>query len=175
MIVARQLPDSVGGALRTLTLKERRYLGPTSMDHELACLMCNQAHVRPGTLVLDPFVGTGSILLAAASYGARVVGSDIDLRVLRDGKVDEAGCQVNVYTNFRDYGLADPAGLVRCDTSHPPWRAGAQGLVDAIMTDPPYGSRAGAMRCAGAWCKPAAVQAAGRGGPHPRCAIVALP
>jgi tRNA (guanine10-N2)-methyltransferase len=40
------------------------------MDAEIALLMATQALVQPGQLVYDPFVGTGSILIAAAHFGA---------------------------------------------------------------------------------------------------------
>jgi len=43
--------------------------------------------VRQGRMVLDPFVGTGSLLVAAAAVGAVTVGADIDMRVIRIGKV----------------------------------------------------------------------------------------
>lgn len=56
--------------LQTYQLKSRKYLGPTAMDAEIAFLMANQAQVKPGKLVYDPFVGTGSILVAAAHFGA---------------------------------------------------------------------------------------------------------
>ncbi|KAK6156881.1 hypothetical protein DH2020_011129 [Rehmannia glutinosa] len=56
--------------LQTYQLKSRKYLGPTAMDAEMAFLMANQAQVKPGKLVYDPFVGTGSILIAAAHFGA---------------------------------------------------------------------------------------------------------
>lgn len=51
-------------------LKTRNYLGPTAMDAEMAFLMANQAQAAPGKLVYDPFVGTGSILVSAAHFGA---------------------------------------------------------------------------------------------------------
>lgn len=54
----------------TYQLKSRTYLGPTAMDAEMAFLMANQALAIPGKLVYDPFVGTGSILVAAAHFGA---------------------------------------------------------------------------------------------------------
>lgn len=64
----------VGGADRklipTYQLKSRNYLGPTAMDAEMAFLMANQALASSGKLVYDPFVGTGSILVAAAHFGA---------------------------------------------------------------------------------------------------------
>lgn len=34
----------------------------------------------------DPFVGTGSILVAASHLGAVTMGADIDVKVIRDGK-----------------------------------------------------------------------------------------
>ena len=42
--------------------------------------------VQKGDLVYDPFVGTGSILVAAAHLGAHTIGADIDIRVVRDGE-----------------------------------------------------------------------------------------
>lgn len=42
------------------------------MDATLSLLMANQALVKPGDLVYDPFVGTGSLLVAAAKFGGNV-------------------------------------------------------------------------------------------------------
>lgn len=42
--------------------------------------------MQRGHLVYDPFVGTGSILVAAAYYDAYTLGADIDIRVIRDGQ-----------------------------------------------------------------------------------------
>jgi tRNA (guanine10-N2)-methyltransferase len=56
--------------LPTFQLKSRTYLGPTAMDAEMAFLMANQAKATSGKLVYDPFVGTGSILVSAARFGA---------------------------------------------------------------------------------------------------------
>lgn len=129
------------GQIETYSLKKRAYLGPTSMDTELSLIMTNLAHVQTGSVVMDPFVGTGSILLSCAIRGAYCVGTDIDIRVLR-GK----GADQTVFANFAQYGLPRPE-LVRSDnalydrhyrTDHP--------LYDAIVTDPPYGIRAGARR-----------------------------
>ena len=63
-------------------LNKRVYLGPTSTFNDLAFLMCNQALVTPGSTVLDPFVGTGGLLIPPASRQAHVFGSDLDIRVL---------------------------------------------------------------------------------------------
>jgi tRNA (guanine10-N2)-methyltransferase len=117
--------------------------------------MCTLGHVATGALVYDPFAGTGSVLVAAAAAGARVVGADIDIRAIRDGKRDSKGQRVNVYTNFRDYDLPDPAGLLRMDAAHAAWRRGGggesfSGVFDALVCDPPYGVRAGGRTMAAA-------------------------
>ena len=43
------------------SLKQRSYIGSTSMDAQLAFLMANMAQIGPSDLVLDPFVGTGQL------------------------------------------------------------------------------------------------------------------
>lgn len=70
-------------------LSARRYLGPTSMDTTLAFVMANMGQAARGRVCADPFVGTGSCLIAAAALGAHVLGADIDMRVIKCGKV---GC-----------------------------------------------------------------------------------
>lgn len=63
----------LGNGLRTqiseISLKTRKFIGNTSMDATLSLLMANQAQVKEGDLVYDPFVGTGSLLVAAAKFG----------------------------------------------------------------------------------------------------------
>ncbi|KXJ09584.1 tRNA (guanine(10)-N2)-methyltransferase-like [Exaiptasia diaphana] len=52
------------------------------MDPLLSFFMANQGQARPGTLVFDPFVGTGSTLLSCGHFGSRVFGSDIDKNLI---------------------------------------------------------------------------------------------
>ncbi|KAG9439783.1 hypothetical protein H6P81_019948 [Aristolochia fimbriata] len=131
--------------LPTYQLKSRRYLGPTAMDAEMAFLMANQALAQTGKLAFDPFVGTGSILIAAAHFGAMTMGADIDIRVVRDGR----GPDCNIWSNFKQYGLPMPLSLLRADNNLPPWRPGLKEVFDAIICDPPYGVRAGGRKSGG--------------------------
>ncbi|GAB4855310.1 hypothetical protein Ancab_023929 [Ancistrocladus abbreviatus] len=131
--------------LPTYQLKSRTYLGPTAMDAEMALLMANQGLAEAGKLVYDPFVGTGSILVAAAHFGAMTMGADIDIRVVRDGR----GPDCNVWSNFKQYGLPEPISLLRADNNLPPWRAGLKEVFNAIICDPPYGVRAGGRKSGG--------------------------
>ena len=64
------------------SLKKRLFIGNTSMDPQLSFLMANVAAVRKGSLMLDPFCGTGSLMLTCAQFGACVMGSDIDFLML---------------------------------------------------------------------------------------------
>jgi tRNA (guanine10-N2)-methyltransferase len=59
LVLAREIVqgNTARNKMQTFKLPKRRYLGPTSMDHELSFLMCNMAHVQHNDLVLDPFAG----------------------------------------------------------------------------------------------------------------------
>ena len=50
------------------------------MDPEISLVMSNFGLVSSSSFVFDPFVGTGSLLLAAAHHGAFVAGVDIDYK-----------------------------------------------------------------------------------------------
>ncbi len=127
-------------------LKKRRYIGPTSMDPELSYIMCAMGGTKRHSLFLDPFVGTGSVLVAAADIGAHTLGTDIDIRVIKHGKKDKKGQAVNVWTNFQDYNLPAPLGLLRLDLNRSPFRKDLEEILDVIVADPPYGVRAGARK-----------------------------
>ncbi|KAI7855545.1 S-adenosyl-L-methionine-dependent methyltransferase [Circinella umbellata] len=142
VMVAKGSRDTV----QKYNLKKRKYLGTTSMDAELSLIMGNQAQAAPGKLIYDPFVGTGSFLFTCAHFGAFTLGSDIDGRQIR-GKTGSAGgvAGSSVKSNIEQYNLQGRVldSLV-FDVCHHPWRAKA--WLDAIVTDPPYGVRAGAKR-----------------------------
>ena len=75
--------------LERYDLKKREYLCTTSMTAELSFLVANFAHCRPGTLVLDPFCGSASLLISAAHFGSYTMGGDIDIRVIRGKQKDK--------------------------------------------------------------------------------------
>jgi len=98
----------------------RPYFHPTSMHPKLARALVNLTRVRVGDVVLDPFCGTGGILIEAGLMGMGVVGGDIDERMAD-------GCR----QNLREYGIEGRVVTVN-----------ALDMVveaDAIATDPPYG------------------------------------
>jgi tRNA (guanine10-N2)-dimethyltransferase len=103
--------------------QSRPYSHPTSLHPKLARTLVNLARLRPGKTLLDPFCGTGGILIEAALMGIKVLGSDISQEMVN-------GCK----RNLEFYGLG--GDLRRADALeiskefHP---------VDGIVTDPPYG------------------------------------
>ncbi len=83
LIVGRELAQGQRDLLTRYSLRDRNYIGNTTLDAELALLMANLARVRAGHLVFDPYCGSASCLLGAAHFGARVLGADIYAPVLR--------------------------------------------------------------------------------------------
>ncbi|PNS20960.1 hypothetical protein CAC42_5026 [Sphaceloma murrayae] len=88
VFLSRHLAVSGRHLVTTYDLKRRNYISTTSMDAELALVTANMALCGTGRVVYDPFCGTGSFLVAAAEFGAMVVGSDLDGRVVR-GRIKE--------------------------------------------------------------------------------------
>ena len=132
----------IGNGARSLpelySLKRRKYISTTSMDAELALLTANLSLASSGKLFYDPFMGTGSLPIACAHFGAMTVGSDIDGRSLR-GKGG-----LGVKSSFAQYGLLGRYidGFV-CDLTNSPLREEEKGWLDGIVCDPPYGVREG--------------------------------
>eukprot|EP01056_Protomagalhaensia_sp_Gyna25_P005071 Protomagalhaensia_sp_Gyna_25__5070@NODE_575_length_3074_cov_214_350577_g445_i0_p1_GENE_NODE_575_length_3074_cov_214_350577_g445_i0NODE_575_length_3074_cov_214_350577_g445_i0_p1_ORF_typecomplete_len473_score54_94UPF0020/PF01170_18/7_7e03UPF0020/PF01170_18/1_2e22N6_N4_Mtase/PF01555_18/0_00093N6_N4_Mtase/PF01555_18/0_02N6_Mtase/PF02384_16/4_8e09MTS/PF05175_14/0_081MTS/PF05175_14/0_016Methyltransf_15/PF09445_10/0_071Methyltransf_15/PF09445_10/55Cons_hypoth95/PF03602_15/1_2Cons_hypoth95/PF03602_15/4_ len=148
--LARKTPNSP--SWRRFDLPSRPVLGPTSLDNELAVML---THIAGCTekVVLDPFCGTGGILISSSHRKNHCLGSDLDSRVLRGWGVaqvnqavrdespstTEGGIKSNIFHNFEHYELEKPE-IVRADASNSPWVN--RPFVDAIVTDPPYGIRA---------------------------------
>lgn len=129
-----QQSDRIMGALEKYDLKKRPYKGTTSFEAELSLVSANIAQVKPGTFMYDPFAGTGSFLVAGGHYGAVVLGSDIDGRMIR-GK----GSQT-IKANFKKYGESlQFLDVLTMDFTHNAIRNDL--MVDTILCDPPYGIR----------------------------------
>jgi tRNA (guanine10-N2)-dimethyltransferase len=81
---------------------------------------------KPGEYLFDPFAGTGGILVEAGLIGIKVIGSDVQRKLL-------LGAKMNLDYYNVDYALMyqDACRLALCNES-----------VDAVVTDPPYGRSA---------------------------------
>ncbi|XP_076038708.1 tRNA (guanine(10)-N(2))-methyltransferase TRMT11-like [Oratosquilla oratoria] len=146
LFFGRWLADGQRDLIAKFSLKKRKYIGSTSMDAQLSFVMANMAQVKPGHIVIDPFVGTGSILVSAAYRGGFVWGSDIDYLTLHARTKPTRHNQKtrvegeSILSNLEQYGLGHHyLDVVVMDSARSAWRKGA--FADAIITDPPYGIR----------------------------------
>jgi tRNA (guanine10-N2)-dimethyltransferase len=112
--------------------RRRPFFHPAAIFPKLSRALVNLSRCKEGRLFLDPFCGTGSLLLEASEVGACAVGFDLDEAMTR-----------GAVSNMRKFGQ-QWLGVVRCDSFQPPVRG-----VDAIATDVPYG-RASSTRGRGA-------------------------
>ncbi|KAF1769068.1 hypothetical protein GCK72_000881 [Caenorhabditis remanei] len=128
-------------------LRERCYIGNTTMDPELSFIQANLAMVQPRNLVLDPFVGTGGLILPAAEFGGFVMGTEINYQTARaKGRSSRQGVgerdeSESIKANFEQYHTEDKllSILIADSSKHGIWSLNAQ--FDAIVADPPYGVR----------------------------------
>jgi len=99
---------------------------PITMHPRLARFMVNLARVKRGAKILDPFCGTGSILIEAGLIGMSIYGSDIDERMIEASRINLGKFGLTAELTLRDVGEID-------------------GNYDAIITDPPYGRSSSSM------------------------------
>lgn len=98
---------------------DRPFFHPGVMMPRIARALVNISCVRPGGILLDPFSGTGGILIEAGLVGAHPVGGDMDPSMLRGSLANVPGLD-----------------LVRADAASLPF---PDGSIDAVVTDLPYG------------------------------------
>jgi len=112
-------------------VRSRPFFSPISLHPRYARTLVNLTRVKEGMTLLDPFCGTGGILLEAALMGVRAIGSDLAPEMIE-------GCR----TNLAHFGVKAEA-LDRADIGEIPFLFGK---VDAVATDPPYGRSASTMK-----------------------------
>ncbi|EKX43547.1 hypothetical protein GUITHDRAFT_110353 [Guillardia theta CCMP2712] len=121
------------GILRTFSNNERKFKTATAMEPEISLLMANVAKIREDAIVLDPFCGSCSLLLAAGIIlrgRCQLYGYDADGEIM--------GMLEKISSDFAHHSIAPPT--IR--------RAGIETLgqdsdfrrlkFNAIITDPPY-------------------------------------
>ena len=92
----------------TYSLKTRPFIGTTTMDPVAAHCTAVAAMIGPGDVVLDPFCGTGGLLVSCASLGATVVeaprdvGGGIRTAAVRDPFGNVLGIIENPHFAFRE-------------------------------------------------------------------------
>ncbi|MDR3063259.1 MAG: TIGR01177 family methyltransferase [Methanobrevibacter sp.] len=102
---------------------KRPFFYPGSMSPKLARAMVNLSKIKEGETLLDPFCGTGGILIEGGMIGAKLIGSDISWKMKNGTGINLNHCDFSHWAthhlDVRELKLDDK--------------------VDAVVTDPPYG------------------------------------
>lgn len=121
--VCKKLMEIDRGEYENRKADRRPFFLPISMHPRLARAMVNLSGIREGEKLLDPFCGTGGMLIEAGLVGAKILGSDVQRWIAE-------GCKKNLH----HYGLHD-FQIEVLDVGD----IEVFGKVDAVVTDFPYG------------------------------------
>lgn len=124
--LGRVLVRTERSSMESRKVDRRPFSLPISLHPKYCRALVNLARVPSHGTVLDPFCGTGGILIEAAGMGLRSIGSDLRRRMV-----------VGARTSLRS--LSSEADLAVADAGRAPWRPGA---IQGVATDPPYGRAA---------------------------------
>ncbi len=102
--------------------RKKPFFHPSAMQAKLARCMVNLAEPKAGDLVLDPFCGTGGMLIEASLIGCRTVGLEVQRRMAR-----------GTLRNMKHLNTK-PEGIILGDARSLPLKK-----TDCVVTDPPYG------------------------------------
>ena len=124
-VIGRLVEDMDRSLFEKRKNQERPFSSPVSLDPVLARVLVNISGVKPGDSLLDPFCGTGGILIEAGLCGIDVYGTDMQQEMVEGAR-----------ENLEEYGII----------RHSIKQAEIQDLekvfdqeFDAVITDLPYG------------------------------------
>jgi len=102
----------------------RPFFSPITLHPRLARALVNLSNIQKNKVLLDPFCGTGGILLEAGLIGVKIIGSDIEEKMIE-------GCKKTLsHYNIDKYKLIpSDIGEIHKHIDK----------VDAVVTDLPYG------------------------------------
>ncbi|MCD6300983.1 MAG: RNA methyltransferase [Staphylothermus sp.] len=105
--------------------KYRPFFRSIALPVRLSRALINLSRVKENQVILDPFMGTGSIVLEAALMGIRAIGAELDWELVH-----------GALENIRYYGAKNTMIILGDSTTI------SYNEVDGIATDPPYGRAA---------------------------------
>jgi len=108
--------------------RKRPAFHPSTMEPKLARCMVNLSRARKDCFLLDPFCGVGGILIEAGLIGCRILGCDLNAKMIEGTK-----------KNLKHFKL-ETQGIILSDA-----RKIAFTPVDNIVTDPPYGKNSSSL------------------------------
>lgn len=105
----------------------RPFFHPVSFHPREGRVFINLSKVKKGEKLLDPFVGTGGILIEGGLIGCKIYGSDFSREMVQGTKI-----------NLDYFGLSGKIKRVDARNLVNGWKEEIP--FDSIVTDPPYGS-----------------------------------
>jgi tRNA (guanine10-N2)-dimethyltransferase len=94
LIIGRLIEDIDRGLFEKRKNQKRPFSSPVSLDPVLARVLVNLSEVSAGESVLDPFCGTGGILIEAGLCGCGVAGTDVKEEMVKGTR-----------KNLEEYGI----------------------------------------------------------------------
>jgi len=125
VIVGRLVQDIDRGLFDKRKNQDRPFSSPVSLDPVLARVLVNLSEVSAGESVLDPFCGTGGILIEAGLCGCAVAGTDVKEVMVRGTRknLEEYGI---IAHDIREEKISEASEVF-------------EKSFDAVITDLPYG------------------------------------
>lgn len=125
-IVVGKIVEDIDRSLFEKRSNEKRpFSSPVSLDPVLARVLVNLSEVRPGGHVIDPFCGTGGILIEAGLCGIGVHGSDVQKEMVKGTR-----------ENLEEYGII-VHDIKQCGVDEVSENFDKK--FDAVIADLPYG------------------------------------
>ncbi|WEL19402.1 methyltransferase domain-containing protein [Candidatus Nanohalococcus occultus] len=125
IVVGKVIEDIDRSLFQERTNDNREFSSPVSLDPVLARVLVNLSEAPPGSHVIDPFCGTGGILIEAGLCGIGVHGSDIQKEMVKGTR-----------KNLEEYGII-VHDIKECAIDEVSEEFGTK--FDALVTDLPYG------------------------------------
>ena len=124
IIIGELVQDINRGLYKKRSNEKRPFSSPVSLDPVLARVLVNLSEVKPGEKLLDPFCGTGGILIEAGLCGIMPLGTDTKKEMVKGTR-----------KNLEEYGiLAHDIRRIDAEESLEEFDN-----VGALITDLPYG------------------------------------
>ncbi|MFB6181200.1 MAG: hypothetical protein ABEJ93_04960 [Candidatus Nanohalobium sp.] len=123
IILGRKVEDINRGLFNKRSNEKRPFSSPVSLDPVLARVLVNLSEVSAGETVLDPFCGTGGILIESGLCGCGVAGLDVKKEMVEGTR-----------ENLEEYGII--AHNIREDEAS---KALELFEPSVLITDLPYG------------------------------------
>ena len=124
-IIGRLVEDINRSIFEKRKNQNRPYSSPVSLDPVLARVLVNLTGVKPGEKLLDPFCGTGGILIEAGLCGVDVYGADMQKEMVKGTRenLEEYGI---IRHNIKQSKIQEVANVF-------------EDSFEAVVTDLPYG------------------------------------